>query len=135
MDLGYSLVAADATGLEPNLVAQVDAKLIAGRQEPAGYWDDLHIWITSDHGHSPVRAHDDLARAIADLGLRVMAHPFLLTIAPQVAVMVSGNAMAHVYGELERRRRRTSNDRLRDDPERCWKLPNVFVANGISVHR
>ena len=73
--------------------------------ERLGYWDDLHIWITSDHGHSPVRAHDDLARGVADLGLRVMAHPFLLTIAPQVAVMVSGNAMAHLYVELERRRR------------------------------
>jgi arylsulfatase A-like enzyme len=73
--------------------------------ERLGYWDDLHIWITSDHGHSPVRAHDDLARGVAELGLRVMAHPFLLTIAPQVAVMVSGNAMAHLYVELERRRR------------------------------
>jgi ankyrin repeat protein len=42
MDLGYSLVAADATGLEPNLVSQAYVRLVAGRQEPAGYWDDLH---------------------------------------------------------------------------------------------
>jgi arylsulfatase A-like enzyme len=90
----------DAIGIVDDVVAR-----LRGDAEQLGYWDDLHIWITSDHGHSPVRAHDDLARGVADLGLRVMAHPFLLTIAPQVAVMVSGNAMAHVYVELERRRR------------------------------
>jgi hypothetical protein len=52
-----------------------------------------------------VRSHDDLAGGIADLGLRVMAHPWIFTLAPQAAVMVSGNAMAHLYLELERRER------------------------------
>jgi hypothetical protein len=90
----------DAIGIVDDVVAR-----LRDDAERLGYWDNLHIWITSDHGHSPVRAHDDLARGVAELGLRVMAHPFLLTIAPQVAVMVSGNAMAHLYVELERRRR------------------------------
>jgi arylsulfatase A-like enzyme len=91
---------ADAIAIVDEVVAR-----LRDDAERLGYWDDLHIWITSDHGHSPVHSHDDLARGVAALGLRVMAHPFLLTIAPQVAVMVSGNAMAHLYLELERRRR------------------------------
>jgi arylsulfatase A-like enzyme len=93
-------IVGDAIGIVDDVVAHLrhDA-------ERLGYWDDLHIWITSDHGHSPVHAHDDLARGVSDLGLRVMAHPWLLTIAPQVAVMVSGNAMAHLYVELEQRHR------------------------------
>lgn len=93
-------IVGDAIGIVDDVVARLRADA-----ERLGYWDDLHIWITSDHGHSPVHEHDDLARGVAELGLRVMAHPFLLTIAPQVAVMVSGNAMAHLYVELERRRR------------------------------
>ena len=93
-------IVGDAIGIVDELVARlrVDA-------EEGGYWDDTHIWITSDHGHSPVREHDDLARGIADFGLRVMSHPWIFTLAPQAAVMVSGNAMAHVYVELGRRRR------------------------------
>jgi arylsulfatase A-like enzyme len=93
-------IVGDAIAIVDDVVAR-----LRDDAERLGYWDDLHIWITSDHGHSAVREHDDLARGVADLGLRVMAHPFLLTIAPQVAVMVSGNAMAHLYVELERRRR------------------------------
>jgi arylsulfatase A-like enzyme len=95
-----SPIVGDAIGIVDDVVRR-----LRDDAEQFGYWDDLHIWITSDHGHSPVREHDDLARGVAELGLRVMAHPFLLTIAPQVAVMVSGNAMAHVYVELGRRRR------------------------------
>jgi arylsulfatase A-like enzyme len=93
-------IVGDAIGIVDELVARLRADA-----EEGGYWHDTHIWITSDHGHSPVRTHDDLARGIADLGLRVMAHPWIFTLAPQAAVMVSGNAMAHVYVELEQRRR------------------------------
>jgi arylsulfatase A-like enzyme len=91
-------IVGDAIGIVDELVAR-----LRDDAERLGYWDDTHVWITSDHGHSPVRAHDDLERGIAALGLRVMAHPWILTFAPQAAVMVSGNAMAHVYVELERR--------------------------------
>ena len=93
-------IVGDAIGIVDELVSR-----IRGDAERLGYWDDTHVWITSDHGHSPVRAHDDLERGIAALGLRVMAHPWIFTLAPQAAVMVSGNAMAHVYVELERRHR------------------------------
>lgn len=73
--------------------------------ERHGYWDDLHLWIASDHGHSPVRTHEDLAGLVASLGHRVIAHPWVFAIRPDVAVMVSGNAMAHLYVELDRRER------------------------------
>ena len=73
--------------------------------ESQGRWEEMHLWIASDHGHSRVRAHDDLAEAVAGLGHRVIAHPWVVALAPDVAVMVSGNAMAHVYVELERRDR------------------------------
>jgi hypothetical protein len=66
----------------------------------------MHLWIVSDHGHSAVRAHDDLAdwfrlrRAPHD-GAPVDARAG----APRSGVMVSGNAMAHVYLELARAER------------------------------
>jgi len=73
--------------------------------ERAGRWERTHVWIASDHGHAPVTAHDDLADAIAAAGHRVIAHPWVFTPNAQVAVMVSGNAMAHVYLEPSRRAR------------------------------
>lgn len=73
--------------------------------ERGGYWRDLHLWIGSDHGHSPVRRHEDLAAFVASRGHRVIAHPWVFAIAPDVAVMVSGNAMSHLYLELRRRTR------------------------------
>jgi arylsulfatase A-like enzyme len=82
---------------------------LAGRlraqAERDGWWRDTHLWIVSDHGHSPVHAHDDLAREIAGLGHRTVAHPWSMGIAPDVAVMVSGNAMAHLYLDLHRHTR------------------------------
>jgi arylsulfatase A-like enzyme len=93
-------IVGDAIGIVDELVAR-----IRDDAERLGYWQDTHVWITSDHGHSPVSAHDDLARGVADLGLRVMSHPWILRFAPEAAVMVSGNAMAHLYVELERRER------------------------------
>jgi type I phosphodiesterase/nucleotide pyrophosphatase len=73
--------------------------------EGRGNWDRTHLWITSDHGHSPVRSHEDLARYVASLGHRVIAHPWVFVANPDVAVMVSGNAMAHLYVDLERTER------------------------------
>ncbi|HEY7895794.1 MAG TPA: alkaline phosphatase family protein [Gemmatimonadaceae bacterium] len=74
--------------------------------ERAGRWDRTHLWIASDHGHSAVAAHDDLADAIRGAGHRVIAHPWVFTPRADVAVMVSGNAMAHVYLDPSERRRR-----------------------------
>jgi hypothetical protein len=73
--------------------------------ERGGYWRDTHLWIVSDHGHSAVHTHDDIAGAVASEGHRTVAHPWSLRFAPETAVMVSGNAMAHVYVELKERTR------------------------------
>lgn len=81
------------------------AAILRQDAERLGYWDDMHLWITSDHGHCAIEGHDDLARTIRGMGHRVMAHPWVYTRKPDVAVMVSGNAMAHLYVELDRRER------------------------------
>jgi hypothetical protein len=73
--------------------------------ERGGWWRDTHLWVVSDHGHAGVHTHDDLAGAVAEAGHRTVAHPWSAGIAPDAAVMVSGNAMAHVYVELGERRR------------------------------
>ena len=73
--------------------------------ERDGRWDDMHLWIVSDHGHSPVRAHEDLAGLIASWKLGVIAHPWIYGAGRDVAVMVSGNAMAHLYLDLANRAR------------------------------
>ena len=73
--------------------------------ESGGWWEDTHLYVVSDHGHSPVAQHDDLARVIAETGQRVMSHPWALGLPSDVAVMVSGNAMAQLYLEPGRRDR------------------------------
>jgi hypothetical protein len=73
--------------------------------ERDGRWDTMQLWIVSDHGHSPVRRHEDLAGLVGSQGHRTIAHPWVYAVRPDAAVMVSGNAMAHVYVELERRDR------------------------------
>lgn len=89
----------------------VDATVatIRADAERAGTWGEMEIWVVSDHGHSPVKRHEDLAGVIASWGLGVMAHPWTVMRAlrrhTHAAVMVGGNAMAHVYLELARRER------------------------------
>ncbi len=89
-------------------LAIVDA--VAGRLreegERAGWWSDTHLWVVSDHGHADVHTHEDLVATVERAGHRTMAHPFTMSLAPDVAVMVSGNAMAHLYVDLHDRSRR-----------------------------
>jgi len=87
------------------IVDETAARLRADAERD-GCWADTHLWIVSDHGHSPVRAHEDLAALVASWGRRVIAHPWVYHVrSPDVAVMVSGNAMAHLYLEPARRGR------------------------------
>ncbi len=81
------------------------AERIRADAERDGRWRDTHLWIVSDHGHSPVRQHEDLAGLLMVRGHRVVAHPWVMTPFPETAVMVSGNAMAHIFLEVRRRRR------------------------------
>ena len=73
--------------------------------EREGRWEDTQLWIVSDHGHSPVVEHEDLAALVENQGHRVVAHPWVYRAHPDVAVMVSGNAMAHLYLDLDERER------------------------------
>lgn len=76
---------------------------IRASAERAGRWEHMHLWVASDHGHSAVHSHDDLAQLLrADAELGVLAHPWVYGARRDAAVMVSGNAMAHLYLELER---------------------------------
>ena len=73
--------------------------------EREGWWADTHLWIVSDHGHAEVHTHDDLAGWMSSAGYRTVAHPWSAGLSADAAVMVSGNAMAHVYVELHERQR------------------------------
>jgi hypothetical protein len=103
--------ASHARGHEHEMVADALAIVddVAGRlrddAERGGWWEDTHLWIVSDHGHSPVYTHVDLVGLVGDAGHRAVAHPWSAGRAADVAVMVSGNAMAHLYVELESRDR------------------------------
>jgi hypothetical protein len=81
----------------------VDAFIAAVRDdaERDGRWRGMRLWVVSDHGHSDVHRHEDLARRVEHAGYRVLAHPWTGRAgAAEVGVMVSGNAMAHVYLDL-----------------------------------
>ncbi len=71
--------------------------------EHDGRWSTMQLWIVSDHGHSPVKEHDDLAALMRSWKLGVRAHPWVFTPGRDVGVMVSGNAMAHLYLDLSQR--------------------------------
>ena len=73
--------------------------------ERGGWWKDTHLWIVSDHGHATVHSHEDLARIVGQTGRRTVSHPWSAGIATDTAVMVSGNAMAHIYVGVHRRTR------------------------------
>jgi Type I phosphodiesterase / nucleotide pyrophosphatase len=93
-----SPVVVDALRIVDNVAAEIRSDA-----EQAGRWKDMSLWVVSDHGHSRVTAHEDLAGLVARAGHRTMAHPWVYTIAPDVAVMVSGNAMAHLYLDVRSR--------------------------------
>lgn len=89
-----------ALGIVDHTVAEIRSDA-----ERNGTWEATHLWVVSDHGHSPVLQHDDIAGLIRRLGFRTIAHPFVFSSRGEVAVMVSGNAMAHIYLDLSRRTR------------------------------
>ncbi len=79
-----------------------------GRYVRAGGLSGHHlVVVVSDHGASAIRRHSDLSLALERRGLAVLRHPLLWRRRPKAAVMVSGNAAAHVYllpGQQRRRR-------------------------------
>jgi hypothetical protein len=65
----------------------------------------MHLWVGSDHGHSPVREHEDLVGLLSEWGYSTLAHPWAFNDSADIAVMVSGNAMTHLYLDLDKRAR------------------------------
>lgn len=102
-----------AAGQDSSLVAEalriVDDTVarIRADAERDGRWKRMHLWVGSDHGHSSVVDHEDLSGLLTKWGYTTLAHPWAFNASADVAVMVSGNAMAHIYVELKR-------------TERCW---------------
>jgi hypothetical protein len=82
-------------------IVDTTAATIRADAERAGRWSSMHLWISSDHGHSPVREHDDLATLFREWGHGTVSHPWTFFGGRDAAVMVSGNAMAHIYLELD----------------------------------
>jgi hypothetical protein len=96
---------------------------ITGLRANPGPNDDVRIWVTSDHGHSPVTKHEDLERVVEAAGFRVIAHPWVYDVGAEVAVMVSVNAMSHIYLDLANRRRPYGNL-----APRFAELPELLLA-------
>jgi len=93
-------IAADAMQIVDDTVAQIRADA-----ERDGRWKKMHLWVGSDHGHSPVREHEDLVAVLTEWGYATLAHPWAFNTSADIAVMVSGNAMVHLYLDLHRRTR------------------------------
>ena len=90
----------DAMRIVDDTVAQIRSDA-----EHDGRWKKLHLWVGSDHGHSPVREHEDLVALISGWGYTTLSHPWAFNASADVAVMVSGNAMTHLYLDLEQKTR------------------------------
>lgn len=99
--------------------------------ERDGRWPGMRLWVASDHGHSPVSHHAELADLVRATGVRVRAHPWTVPDRAEVAVMVSGNSMAHVYLDLESRPRRPWPDlapRWRERLAFLWSHPAIDLV-------
>lgn len=79
--------------------------------------------IASDHGASTVGLHEDVSLALERFGLPTLRHPLLWRRNPEVAVMVSGNAAAHVYLKPGVRR------------SRRWSLPAIEAGDVPGIPR
>jgi len=90
----------DAMRIVDDTVAQIRSDA-----ERDGRWKKMQLWVGSDHGHSPVREHEDLVALISGWGYTTLSHPWAFNASADVAVMVSGNAMTHLYLDLEQKTR------------------------------
>jgi arylsulfatase A-like enzyme len=93
-------IVAEAMRIVDDAVAQIRSDA-----ERDGRWNKMQLWVGSDHGHSSVRDHEDLTGLIAEWGYTTLAHPWAFNASADVAVMVSGNAMAHLYLNLDQKAR------------------------------
>ena len=82
------------------------ARSIRCDAERDGRWSSMQLWVASDHGHSPLEHHLDIADEMRGVGIRVRSHPWTVPDRSEAAVMVGGNGMAHIYLDLAVRTRR-----------------------------
>jgi hypothetical protein len=110
--------------------------------ERSGRWNTTQLMVVSDHGHSAVHSHLDLAAEFRARGTKVRSHPWTLPDRSRAAVMVSGNSMAHVYLGLDDRARQhwtALRPRWRAETEWLWTHPAVDLlaaqtsANTVAV--
>jgi arylsulfatase A-like enzyme len=62
-----------------------------------GLWSRTLVVLSSDHGHTATREHLDLSRLVERAGYRVFEYPMVHRRNCTAAVMISGNALAHIY--------------------------------------
>ena len=62
-----------------------------------GLWSKTHLILSNDHGNTYTASHLDLSRMVGEMGYRVFEYPMVHRRKCTAAVMVSGNALAHVY--------------------------------------
>jgi arylsulfatase A-like enzyme len=93
-------IVCDAMRIVDDTVAQIRSDA-----ERDGRWEKMSLWVGSDHGHSPVRQHEDLVALLEEWGYSTLAHPWAFNTSADIAVMVSGNAMTHLYVDLDRKTR------------------------------
>ncbi|MCD4777028.1 MAG: alkaline phosphatase family protein [Candidatus Aegiribacteria sp.] len=62
-----------------------------------GRWGNTLLIISSDHGLTSTHTHLDLADFFIDRGRDTLRYPLIFKSKPDVSVMISGNAMGHVY--------------------------------------
>jgi hypothetical protein len=65
--------------------------------------DDTLVMIVSDHGLSDVHTHLGLPEWVGARGMKPFYHPLIWRRRFDCAVMVSGNGMAHIYVQHDRR--------------------------------
>lgn len=88
-------------------IADIDSAIARARRiaQEGGWLESLRVWVVGDHGHAPVERHDDLHGWLEAVGHRVLAHPQLTVRNADIALMVGGNAMAHLYLDPSQRTR------------------------------
>lgn len=124
---------------------QFDAELgkIRSQMEKQGMWDETLFVLASDHGMTATHTHFDLIKFMEGEGYQTFYYPRIFKKNFNLAVMQSGNAMAHIYikGQMGWEHRNEKDDlevlmdRLSRRKEIAWvatldKEGGVYVRGG-----